>query len=64
VGVYQAPAGNHIDWPGDLEGEELSDEQAKQDIREAIKNLRLNEEPLKVMNYMKVVADWASDKKL
>jgi hypothetical protein len=51
-------------WGGDLEGEELSDEQAKQDIREAIKNLRLNEEPLKVMNYMKVVADWASDKKL
>jgi hypothetical protein len=47
-------------WGEDPEGPELSDEQAKEDIRAAIQALWLPDEPLKAMNYMEAVAVWAS----
>jgi hypothetical protein len=51
-------------WDEDPEGQGLPDEQAKEDILAAIKELGLNNEPLRVMNYMDAVAVWASGKKI
>lgn len=47
-------------WDEDSNGEGFSDDQAREDILSAIEELCLDEEPLKVMNYMDAVAAWAS----
>jgi hypothetical protein len=51
-------------WDEDAEGPGLPDEQAKEDMWAAIKDLGLNDEPLRVMNYMDAVAVWAAGKKV
>ncbi len=47
-------------WDEDPEGQGLPDEQAKEDIWAAIKELGLGNEPLSAMNYVDAVAVWAS----
>lgn len=42
----------------------LADELAKADIRAAIKGLRLDAEPLRVLNYMQAVEMWVADKRI
>jgi hypothetical protein len=51
-------------WDEDAEGQGLPDEQAKEGILAAIREIGLNNEPLRVMNYMDAVAVWASGKKI
>ncbi|MCK4472721.1 MAG: hypothetical protein KAW49_13155, partial [Anaerolineae bacterium] len=51
-------------WDEDPEGQGLPDEQAKEDILAAIKELGLNNEPLSAMNYVDAVAVWASGGKI
>ena len=51
-------------WGEDPEGQGLPDEQAKEDIWAAIKELGLGNEPLRVMNYVDAVAVWASGGKI
>lgn len=51
-------------WDEYPEGQGLSDEQAKEDILAAIKELGLDNEPLSAMNYLDAVAAWASGGKI
>jgi hypothetical protein len=51
-------------WDEDPEGQGLPDERAKEDIWAAIKALGLDNEPLRVMNYVDAVAVWASGEKI
>ena len=51
-------------WDEDPEGPGLPDEQAKEDISAAIKELGLDNEPLRAMNYVDAVAVWASGEKI
>jgi hypothetical protein len=51
-------------WDEDPKGQGLPDEQAKEDIRAAIKALGLDNESVRAMNYMDAVAVWASGKNI
>jgi hypothetical protein len=51
-------------WDEDAEAPGLPDREAKEDIWAAIEALDLNNEPLRVMNYVDVVGIWASGEKI
>lgn len=51
-------------WDQDPKGPGLPDWKAKEDIWDAIEALGLNNEPLRVMNYVDAVAIWASGEKI
>jgi hypothetical protein len=51
-------------WDEDSEGQGLSDEQAKEDIRAVIKGSGLGNEPLTAMSYLDAVAVWSSGAKI
>jgi len=51
-------------WDEGSQKAALDDESAKADMRAAIKGLRLDTEPLRVLNYMQAVEKWASGDKI
>jgi hypothetical protein len=51
-------------WDENPEDEALPDEQAIDDILTAVKDLGLDKEPLKIMNYLDAVTIWASGKQI
>jgi len=51
-------------WEEESQKADLNDELAKADIHAAIKELQLDKEPLRVMNYIQAVEIWASGEKI
>jgi hypothetical protein len=51
-------------WTQDPPDEALTDDMAKEDIRAAIADLGIADEPVQIMNYMDAITIWASGKRI